>query len=176
MLNLDYIARVTLPKMLFGDYRPQRIPACNVSVFAQTLPKRRLYGNVLPSNILRWPCLEEQHWRILHESCSMANPVELKHVLCQIDPEHCYLHHWTLMLDMLDILRTILDSTVRGCSSKMGESIPLIRHLRRALKRNGFFGPNSYDMHHAANARYASKAVHGGDRDLCSLAGAFTTA
>ena len=81
------------------------------------------------------------------------------------------------MLDMLDILRTILDSTVRGCSSKMGESITVrSEHLStpRALRRNGFFGPNSYDMHHAANSRYASKAVHGGDRDLPTLAGAFT--
>ena len=39
-----------------------------------------LYGNVLPSNILRWPCLEEQHWRILHESCPMAI-IESTHIL-----------------------------------------------------------------------------------------------
>jgi hypothetical protein len=78
------------------------------------------------------------------------------------------------MLDMLDILRTILDSTVRGCSSKMDESMLFIRHRRRGAEAPRLFGPNSYDMHHAANARYASKAVHRGDLDLPTLAGAFT--
>ena len=35
-----------------------------------------------------------------------------------------------------------------------------------ALARNGFFGPNSYYMNHAANADYAARAVNGGDLDL----------
>jgi pimeloyl-ACP methyl ester carboxylesterase len=35
-----------------------------------------------------------------------------------------------------------------------------------ALARNGFFGPNSYYMNHAANAAYARSAKNGGRLDL----------
>ena len=35
-----------------------------------------------------------------------------------------------------------------------------------ALARNGFFGPNSYYMNHAANAAYAATAKNGGRLDL----------
>jgi pimeloyl-ACP methyl ester carboxylesterase len=35
-----------------------------------------------------------------------------------------------------------------------------------ALTRNGFFGPDSYYMNHAANAAYAAKAVNGGRLDM----------
>ncbi len=35
-----------------------------------------------------------------------------------------------------------------------------------ALTRNGFFGPNSYYMNHAANAAYAARAVNGGYLDM----------
>jgi pimeloyl-ACP methyl ester carboxylesterase len=38
-----------------------------------------------------------------------------------------------------------------------------------ALQRNGFFGPNSYYMNHAANARYAAQARHGGYLDMPTL-------
>ena len=41
-----------------------------------------------------------------------------------------------------------------------------LRVYAEALKKNGFFGPNSYYMNHAANARYADKAVNAGDLDL----------
>jgi pimeloyl-ACP methyl ester carboxylesterase len=35
-----------------------------------------------------------------------------------------------------------------------------------ALRRNGFFGPDSYYMNHAANAAYAATAVNGGRLDM----------
>ena len=35
-----------------------------------------------------------------------------------------------------------------------------------ALERNGFFGPNSYYMNHAANAAYAARAVNDGMLDM----------
>jgi soluble epoxide hydrolase / lipid-phosphate phosphatase len=35
-----------------------------------------------------------------------------------------------------------------------------------ALKRNGFFGPNSWYMNHEANARYFERSVNGGDLDM----------
>ena len=35
-----------------------------------------------------------------------------------------------------------------------------------ALGRNGFFGPDSYYMNHAANEKYADKAVNGGRLDM----------
>ncbi len=38
-----------------------------------------------------------------------------------------------------------------------------------ALERNGFFGPNSYYMNHAANAAYAAKSVNGGYLDMPTL-------
>ena len=38
-----------------------------------------------------------------------------------------------------------------------------------ALERNGFFGPNSYYMNHAANAAYAATAVNGGYLDMPTL-------
>jgi pimeloyl-ACP methyl ester carboxylesterase len=38
-----------------------------------------------------------------------------------------------------------------------------------ALTRNGFFGPNSYYMNHAANAAYAARAVNGGYLDMPAL-------
>src|SRR5262245_23606718 len=66
--------------MMFEDPSQSRsIPVSDVWVFGQTLPKRSLYGNVLLSNILRRPCLEEQHWRILHEPCPMAFMYHISH-------------------------------------------------------------------------------------------------
>ncbi|MEM9456425.1 MAG: alpha/beta hydrolase [Myxococcota bacterium] len=37
-----------------------------------------------------------------------------------------------------------------------------LRSYAEALSRNGFFGPDSYYMNHAANAEYAAKAANGG--------------
>lgn len=42
-----------------------------------------------------------------------------------------------------------------------------------ALKRNGFFGPDSWYMNHAANAEYGAKALHEGRLDMpCLFIGA----
>ena len=38
-----------------------------------------------------------------------------------------------------------------------------------ALRRNGFFGPNSYYMNHQANAQYAEQAMAGGYLDMPTL-------
>jgi pimeloyl-ACP methyl ester carboxylesterase len=44
-----------------------------------------------------------------------------------------------------------------------------LRAYAAALQRNGFFGPDSYYMNHAANAAYAASAVNGGFIDLPAL-------
>lgn len=41
-----------------------------------------------------------------------------------------------------------------------------LRVYAEALRRNGFFGPDSYYMNHAANAAYAAQAVNGGRLDM----------
>lgn len=41
-----------------------------------------------------------------------------------------------------------------------------LRVYAGALERNGFFGPDSWYMNHAANAAYAAKALNGGHLDL----------
>jgi hypothetical protein len=38
-----------------------------------------------------------------------------------------------------------------------------------ALEHNGFFGPNSYDMNHEANARFRQEAVNEGYPDMSTL-------
>ena len=44
-----------------------------------------------------------------------------------------------------------------------------LRAYAAALTRNGFFGPSSYYMNHAANAAYAAESVNGGVLDIPAL-------
>ena len=52
------------------------------------------------------------------------DPMQLKHIFGQINPEYGYLYSWT---PRLSILETTVESLVRGGASMMGESIPLKR-------------------------------------------------
>lgn len=44
-----------------------------------------------------------------------------------------------------------------------------LKAYAEALGRNGFFGPDSYYMNHAANAAYAARSVNGGYLDMPTL-------
>lgn len=44
-----------------------------------------------------------------------------------------------------------------------------LRAYAESLRRNSFFGPDSYYMNHAANAAYAARAVNGGYLDMPAL-------
>jgi hypothetical protein len=59
-----------------------------------------------------------------HNIALVIDTVQLKDIFCQIDPEYRYLHGWTLLQAFNTQRLTVL---LRECSSKMGESIPLIR-------------------------------------------------
>jgi hypothetical protein len=63
-------------------------------------------------------------WLAYHHVPVRIDTMPLKHVVRQINPQYRHLHGWTPLLGILCITS---HGAVRECSSKMGESIPLIR-------------------------------------------------